>query len=192
MLKGYPMNLKILFSRHTRHLWLMATVIIAGGAGAVFVRSQLVPPDFGRLGPYRAGALAEEASHQSVFQADAVCLKCHTDVEEQRAESPHQAVACVHCHGRAVEHVAAAAIAAENPGHPIPPASEWDGDFRTHTDLFVTQHRKTCLACHTRVVGMPDSFRTIVVAEHLEEQGASEPESDTACFECHDGHAPGL
>jgi hypothetical protein len=134
--------------------------------------------------------LAEEAAIRSVFQSDATCHECHEDVKEERAESLHQSVRCFHCHGVGREHVAQARRAAETPDAEIDPAQEWDGDFMTDIDLYVTNNRKTCLVCHESKVGMPADFRQIVVAEHLEEQGASEPESVEVCFECHDGHDP--
>lgn len=186
------MSFRLLFSRHARHLHIMLLLVIVAGAGGLFLRQQLIPSDFGEIGPYRAAALAEEMSKPSILTSDAQCLKCHTDVEEARAESPHKAVRCFHCHGYGREHMEAALLAEKNPDHPIPPAQEWDGDFQTHIDLFTTQDRATCLSCHTRVVGMPASFRSINVAEHLEEQGAGEPNSKNVCYECHDGHSPGL
>ncbi|MEZ6125475.1 MAG: hypothetical protein R3C49_20195 [Planctomycetaceae bacterium] len=181
-----------MFSRHTRHLWIAFFLIASGAAGGAFVRSQLVPSDFGELGPYRTVAIAKNAALPMVHQSDQTCIKCHTDVHEARAESPHQAVACRHCHGHGAQHVAEATRAAENPGSPITPAQEWDGSFGTSVDLFVTKDRATCLACHTSVVGMPESFRSINVAAHLEEQGAENVNAKDVCFECHDGHSPGL
>lgn len=186
------MNLRRLFSRDTRHLRIVVFLIVVGGAGAMFVRSQLIPPDFGERGPYRAAALDEEAAHPLILQSDATCVKCHMDVHEERAESPHKAVRCLHCHGNGREHIAAAMAAEDSPDSVIPPAEEWDGDFQTGIDLFITQDRATCLACHLSVVGTPESFRSINVSEHLEEQGADEIESPNVCYECHDGHSPGL
>ncbi|MEZ6061361.1 MAG: hypothetical protein R3C19_13535 [Planctomycetaceae bacterium] len=189
---AFRMNAAVLFSRDARHLRILAVLIVAAGAGALFVRSQIVPPAFGERGPYRAAALEENAAFPSVLQADAKCLSCHAEVQEERAESPHQAVLCMHCHGNGRQHMADAALAAEDPDHAIPPAEEWDGDFLTKADLFITHDRATCLSCHMSVVGMPSNFRSINVAEHLEEQGAEDIESSSVCFECHTGHSPGF
>jgi len=185
-------NWKLIFSRNTRHLRILMLLIFTGGGGAFFVRSQMIPADYGQDGPFRHAALAQIAAHPSVLQSDTTCLKCHTNVEEERSESPHAAVRCLHCHGNGKQHIAEATKAAEFPEHAIPSAKKWDGDFRTHTDLFITHDRATCLSCHTSVVGMPESFLSINVAEHLEEQGAEEINSKNVCFECHEGHSPGL
>ncbi|MCA9009946.1 MAG: hypothetical protein KDB01_09385 [Planctomycetaceae bacterium] len=189
---GIAVNRHLLLSRHTRHLRVLLLLIIGGFSGVILIRSQLIPHAYGDRGPYRAGALNEIASQPSLLTSDSSCLKCHTSVQEERAESPHQAVRCMHCHGNGHEHMAAALIAVDSPDHPIPPAGEWDGDFHTKMDLFKTQDRATCLSCHTSVVGMPKSFRSIDVAQHLAEQGAENVNARNVCFECHSGHSPGI
>ncbi|MFT5327281.1 MAG: hypothetical protein ACI8P0_005170 [Planctomycetaceae bacterium] len=173
------------FLRDTRHLWILFLLIAVAGAGAVAARNRAVPETWGQFGAYRGAALAEIASHPMKLQADHVCLKCHTDVGEERAESVHKAVGCVHCHGPGRKHVAEAEAGGE-----LTSAGEWDGDFRTAIDLYITHNRKACLVCHESVIGMPEDFRKINVAEHLEEQGAEEIKSPNVCFECHEGHSP--
>ena len=174
--------------RNTRHVWILLCLIVVGGAIFQTIRTALVPASFGQLGPYRAAALETLAAAPSVFQADNVCHECHADVKEERSESLHVAVACVHCHGLARNHVAQARKAAELQDASIEPAKQWDGKFPSAVDLFVTKDRDTCLVCHEAVVGMPEDFKKIDVTEHLEEMGADEPESRETCFECHGGH----
>ena len=174
--------------RNTRHILLLLLLIIIGGVVFQVGRTALLPETFGEQGPYRTAAVLAEASQPSVFPADAVCHECHSDVQEERAETLHAAVSCVHCHGYARDHIVQARKAAESPEHPIPPASAWDGKFPTGVDLFTTKDRTTCLVCHESVLGMPEDFKKIIVAEHLEEMGADEPESRETCFECHGGH----
>ncbi len=186
--------LGLMFSllRDTRHLQILAVLILAVGAGAVFLRGQLVPADYGQHGPYRGAALQEESSRPHFLTSDANCLKCHQSVHEERKDSPHTAVRCMHCHGNGHEHMAVAQKAVTAPETKIAPASGWDGNFLTELDLFITKDRAICLSCHQKVVGMPDSFRAIVVDQHLEEQGATDAASPDVCFECHTGHSPGI
>jgi hypothetical protein len=172
----------------TRHLWALGAFLAAVGLVGMVVRRELVPDDYGRTGPYRASALDDIAARPSLFQADATCHACHESVEHERAGKSHEAVRCAHCHGHAVEHVATAGRAAKDPSITLPPAAEWDGDFFTKVDLYITKDRATCLSCHEAVVGMPADFKKIDVALHLEEQGASEPLAKETCFECHGGH----
>jgi hypothetical protein len=174
--------------RDTRHIAILTLLIAAAGAGFLMLRERMIPQGFGQQGPYRAAALTEIAARPSVLQEDSLCLKCHVDVGKERADALHKSVACMHCHGLGREHVAQAREAAGSPSTRIEPAARWDGDFLTRTDLFITKDRATCLACHEQTVGMPGKFRKIVVASHLGEMGASEPESRETCFECHGGH----
>ncbi|MCA9262278.1 MAG: hypothetical protein KDA60_00455 [Planctomycetales bacterium] len=175
------------FFRDTRHLWILLVLVALVGWGALTVRGMMVPESFGRQGPYRDTALDEIASRPSVLQTDSVCHECHEDIQEERAESRHVTVRCVHCHGRATEHVILARQAESSDGE-VTPAAEWDGNFLTDQDLYIARNRKVCLVCHEQAVGMPEDFQKIIVAEHLEEQGASEPESIETCFECHGPH----
>jgi len=175
--------------RDTRHLWILLLLGVAGGAGFLSLRSKMIPESFGEHSPpYRGAALSEIAARRSVLPADSVCLTCHVDVGEERAESLHKAVLCTHCHGLGQAHVAQARRAAESPDLSVDPAREWDGDFLTEIDLYVTQDRTICLACHEAAVGMPEDFRKIDVEQHLEEMGAENPMTRETCFECHDGH----
>jgi len=176
------------FLSDTLHLWILLFLLVSGGGVLLAARNRLIPATYGDKGPYRAAALTELAAKPSVFQADHVCHQCHQEVHDERADTKHQAVRCVHCHGLGVEHIAQARQAKDNPGFKITPASKWDGNFLTKIDLFITKDKKTCLVCHEDVVGMPKSFRKINAAGHLKEMGASEPTSRETCFECHAGH----
>ena len=60
----------------------------------------MVPEDFGKHEaqhrPYRRAALKAISERPLVLLADSVCLKCHTDVGEERAESLHKANGAAH------------------------------------------------------------------------------------------------
>ncbi len=163
-------------------------LIAIGGTAFLIARGRMIPESFGQLGPYRADALEKIASTPSVLQNDATCLKCHVDVATERADSLHNAVACASCHGTGRDHVAQALKAADSPDLTIARAEKWDGDFLTHIDLYVTKDRAVCLVCHEDKVGMPEGFKKINAAKHLEEMGAEAPTSRETCFECHGGH----
>lgn len=174
--------------RDTRHLWRLLGVLAVAGVCGAFVRAILVPGDFGRRGPYRASALDDIAARPSLFPSDATCHACHESVREERAGTAHETVRCAHCHGLGTEHVRQALAAKEHPATTLPQAAAWDGNLLTDVDLFVTKDRRVCLSCHESALGMPENFKKIEVAVHLEEQGASEPLSRETCFECHGPH----
>ena len=167
--------------RDTRHLWRLLGVLAAAGICGAFVRAILVPGDFGERGPYRTGALADNAARPSRFPSDASCNACHETVRHERAGTAHEAVRCAHCHGLGIEHARLALAAKEDPSTVLLPAEAWDGDLLTQVDLYVTKDRRVCLSCHEAALGMPEDFKKIEVAVHLEEQGASEPLSKETC-----------
>jgi uncharacterized protein with PIN domain len=181
-----------LFSRDNRHLVVLGSLLAVGGLVFKVATTQLVPKTFGDKGPYRAAALDELASKKPMtMPSDAQCLSCHADVGEERKEALHKEVACFHCHGVGTQHMEEArkvAAAGGAPSTAYRPAEQWDGNFLTKQDLYVTKDRKACLSCHESVVGMPKEFSQIVVLEHLKEEEAEHPESATVCSECHDGH----
>lgn len=174
--------------KDTWHLQMLVLLIILAGTGFVFTRGKMIPASYGERGPYRAAALVELQARPSAIPADSTCLECHTNVGHERAESRHKSVRCYHCHGLGLEHIALARQAKVNPNVKLAPATDWDGNFRTALDLYVTKDRETCLSCHAAVVGMPNSFRKIHLAQHLEDMGAENPTSRSVCFECHGGH----
>lgn len=170
-----------------RHLIILLIGIVAGGIGFQAVRTRLIPETFGEQGPYRTAVLKTIMDQPSFFQADAVCHECHDEVREERADSLHVNVACVHCHGPAVKHVAQARKA-EKDGSAIDPPQEWDGKYPSAVDLYKSKDRRSCLVCHESVIGMPEDFKKIEVAAHLEDMGAENPESREVCAECHGNH----
>lgn len=178
--------------RDTRHLQLLFVLLMAAGVVAFYVRAQFVPKSFGERGPYRAEALDEIASLPHFLSSDASCIQCHQAVHDERKDSPHIAVLCMHCHGNGRQHMAQAIKAKESPELTLDRAKPWDNNFVTSIDLFITKDKAICLSCHQRVVGMPKTFRAIDPDKHLEEQGASDAASPEACFECHSGHSPGI
>ena len=100
----------------------------------------------------------------------------------------HDPIAQLHAAHETAAALLGVGRAAHDPAVRIEPAAKWDGDFLTSIDLYITRDKRTCLVCHEAAVGMPKDFKKINPAEHLEEQGASEPASQETCFECHGGH----
>ena len=85
---------KRVFSRDIRHLHIAFFLIGVAAVGLQVARSRMVPPSFGEYGPYRARALDAYDAQAVVWQTDAVCLKCHVDIGEERAEAAHNVVRC--------------------------------------------------------------------------------------------------
>ena len=127
------------------HLFRMAGLFVVGIVLFVVARAILVPREFGTLGHYRPGALADNAKKVPVFAGKAACLECHTDMVEKQKGSKHASVNCEACHGALGVH---ANDPEKKPVRPDPKA--------------------VCLACHTANVAKPKGFKQIDPKTHME------------------------
>ena len=120
-------------------------ILFAGGLIVfVILRQALIPADFGAIGFYRAGALADNRAIPIQYGGQASCVDCHNALEGTPKENRHAAIRCEACHGPLARHVADA-------GNEKPK---------------VLNPRLLCLSCHTKGAGKPDTFPQIVVARH--------------------------
>jgi hypothetical protein len=130
------------------------------------LRGLAVPADFGRDGPYRAGARDDAASARAPrFRGSAACLECHTAENQETARDVHQTVQCETCHGPGAAHI--------------------DAPKQSH--LAVDRDAAACLVCHRKLTARPGPFPQIEPAEHFKLVGARD---GTACTTCHDPHRP--
>lgn len=132
--------------REWEHLLRLAALFAAGIAVFVVVRLLLVPADYGRLGPYRAGAIAQNRTRAIAYAGEVACVACHTDVEELRKTNAHARVSCESCHGPLAAHADDPAVAVVRP-----------------------DPRATCAVCHRPNAAKPPGFATVVFAEHADE-----------------------
>ena len=130
--------------KDVEHLLRLAAIFAIGLLLFLFVRAQLVPKDFGRLGHYRAGALDDIRARPISFAGQQTCAVCHEDVVTTRAAGRHAPIACEACHGPSAKH-------ADDPGQAK--AVKPDG-------------RELCARCHASNTGKPTWYRTVEVKEH--------------------------
>src|SRR5690348_13362579 len=89
---------------HYGHVVRVAVLFAAALLSFLFIRSWLVPPDFGRLGFYRAGALDDIAARPVAFAGEATCAACHAKIFEERQGTRHASLRCEACHGPSDAH----------------------------------------------------------------------------------------
>lgn len=142
--------------RHYEHLLRLAALFAVGIAAFVVLRWLLVPEDYGLLGPYRAGAVAQNVARPISYAGEVACVSCHTDVEAARAPNAHADVSCESCHGPLAGHAA----------DPSAPASRPDP-------------RAACAVCHVPDVAKPPAFKTVNFADHAGDEPC------TACHAAH-------
>jgi len=142
--------------RSYEHLLRLAALFAVGATLFLGLRWWLVPSDYGRLGPYRAAALAANQARPIVYAGQLACVDCHSDVAELRRTNKHERIGCESCHGPLAAHAADPANAAIRP-----------------------DPRGTCAVCHVPDVAKPRGFKTVNFAEH------AEPGSCTSCHPAH-------
>lgn len=146
------------------HLVRVAVIFLTAIAFFLVARAMIKPPDYGKLGRYRAGALDDIKALPVKYAGQASCAGCHKAQAKEKAGSSHRGMACESCHGALAAH--AAAPKGPKPSKP----SE-------------AEMRRFCLRCHEASVSRPAKFPTVDDSKH---------NPDVACSMCHKPHAPKL
>ncbi len=110
----------------------------------LFVRSLLIPPDFGKIGHYRFSAINEIVSQKAKYAGQTVCNECHDDIFDQKQHSNHKNLSCEVCHGPSLVHT-------EDPG-----------EFSPN----LPRKREDCTICHEYISSRPTGFPQIVSESH--------------------------
>jgi hypothetical protein len=142
--------------RSYEHLLRLAALFAAGAALFLGVRWLLVPADYGLLGPFRAGAIAQVQATPVVYAGQRACVECHADVGDLRKGNAHERISCESCHGPHATHAQDPSVAALRP-----------------------DPRATCARCHLPDAARPAGFKTVVFEDHAD-AGAC-----TACHPAH-------
>lgn len=138
------------------HLLRLAALFVVGILLFAGLRWWLVPPDYGRFGPYRAGAVDQIRSRPIAYAGQAACVECHTDVADARKANAHARISCETCHGPLARHAEDPANAARKP-----------------------DPRAVCATCHTPNPAKPSGFKTVNFTEH------ADPGPCTSCHPAH-------
>jgi len=80
-------------------------LLALGIVGSYLVaRYFLTPTSFGEYGWYRGEALAEVASHPTVYAGKKACDECHSEVYQTVLKHEHKSLSCETCHGPGQAH----------------------------------------------------------------------------------------
>jgi uncharacterized CHY-type Zn-finger protein len=130
--------------KDVEHLVRLAVLFAAGLLVFSVARASLVPDDFGVLGHYRSGAIADVRARPIAYAGQQTCADCHADVVDTRAGARHKGIACESCHGPLATHAA-------DPGAMAPKRPE-------ATSL--------CVHCHAAHTGKSGRYPVVDVKEH--------------------------
>lgn len=142
--------------RSYEHLLRLAALFAVGVALFLGLRWMLVPGDYGRLGPYRAGALVANQARPIVYAGQAACIDCHSDVADIRKSNSHGRISCESCHGPLAGHAMDPAVAVTLP-----------------------DQRAICAVCHLPSAAKPPGFKTVDFTDH------AGSEDCTTCHSAH-------
>ena len=128
------------------HLIRLAGLFLGALALFLLARAALVPKDFGQLGHYRPGALADVAARPVSFAGRLACADCHDDVAGKLHGGKHAGVGCEACHGPLAAHAADPTTASA-----------------TKPDTL-----QLCPVCHAQNAAKPKTFPQVDVKEHAD------------------------
>jgi Zn finger protein HypA/HybF involved in hydrogenase expression len=132
------------FLRSTEHLIRVAILLALGIVAFLAIRRVVVPPEFGKYGHFRPGAMDDIRARQIKFAGREACEACHSEQAEVKAKGKHAGLGCEACHGPLARH-------ADDPTSVIPKLP----------DTAVL-----CARCHEANGAKPKSFPQVVTAEH--------------------------
>ena len=174
--------------RHARHVVRAGAVLGVGLVVFLVARWALIPPDFGMLGYYRAGALDDVRAQPIAHAGRAACMECHDgtydppepeDVLPRKAvltapldpvkDNRHFKLNCEACHGPLQKHVAD-----EDKAMKVPTVA---------SDAL-------CLGCHRTLIGRPKTQPQVVPAVHKSDVGETPDTENDGCIGCHKPHWP--
>jgi hypothetical protein len=172
--------------RHATHILRVAALFLVGVLVFIVARQVLIPPDFGVLGFYRAGAIDEIAALPLAYAGTTACEGCHVGKYESAFADPdvpvpdplkdnrHYVLRCESCHGPLAVH-------AREKKEDEQREAEGKPDVGEDTPVPLVASDTLCLGCHRQITGRPATQPQVVTGDH----GGQDK-----CEDCHRPHRP--
>lgn len=165
---------------HTKHFIRLLSLLALAVVGFLFVRSKVVPKDFGKLGHFRAGAIEEAAAREPRHLGSAACADCHSEIVDAWSKGKHSTPQCETCHGPGFLHIK---TISEESTDAYP-----DVIKKSPNALRVMSGIRECKWCHVKTFERPPALKYIDgVPQHITEMGGTYTVS-SKCTDCHDPH----
>ena len=167
--------------RHAGHFVRLFALVAIAVVGFLFVRSKVIPDDYGVKGHYRLSAIADEAAREPRHLGSEACAECHDDIAMEWTAGKHTTPQCENCHGPGLMHVKKVSDDS-TAGYPDKVLTQFENAINRGTGFH------ECRWCHLKTFERPSTLKSIAsvekhVAEHM---GTFTP--DTKCIDCHNPH----
>lgn len=166
------------------HFIRLLALLAVAGTGFFEVRSKVVPADFGKLGHFRASAIADAAAREPRHLGSAECAECHAEIAGPWSKGKHTVPQCENCHGPGMLHVKV--VSEDSVDKYTDPIKKNKNALRPTTGI------RECQWCHLKTFERPGTLKSIKsVREHITANGGEfTPESK--CTDCHNPHTTAL
>jgi hypothetical protein len=167
--------------RHAGHFLRLLALVAIAAVGFLFVRSKVVPDDFGVKGPYRLSAVADEAAREPRHLGSEACAECHDDIAAEWTAGKHKTPQCENCHGPGLMHIKKVSEDS-TAGYPDKILTQYENAINRSTGIH------ECRWCHLKTFERPSTLKSITsVEQHIaSHKGTFSPESK--CTDCHNPH----
>lgn len=163
-----------------KHFIRLLVLLVLAAAAFLKARSMVVPADFGKLGHFRASAIADAAAREPRHLGSAACADCHADISEPWSTGKHSVPQCENCHGPGMLHVK---VVSEDSVDAYPdPIKQNKNALRPTTGI------RECKWCHLKTFERPSTLKSIKsVGEHITAYGGTFTPA-SKCTDCHNPH----
>ncbi len=166
--------------RHAGHFLRLVALVAVAVVGFLFVRSQVVPKDFGVTGHFRLSAIADEGKREARHIGSDACAECHDDIGKSWKTGKHHTPQCENCHGPGLMHTK---VVAEESTTAYP-----DKILKLKNAIKRPTGIQECKWCHLRTFERPSTLKSIANVEaHVSEHKGTFTK-DTKCIDCHNPH----
>jgi len=167
--------------RHAGHFARLFALVAITVVGFFFVRSKVVPKDFGVKGHFRLSAIADEAAREPRHIGSSTCADCHDEIATAWRTGKHHTPQCENCHGPGLMHTK---VIGEEPTKAYPDKMLAVSALAIKRPTGLTE----CKWCHLKTFERPSTLKSItnVEAHVVQHQGTFT--AATKCIDCHNPH----
>ncbi len=166
--------------RHAGHFVRLLALVAITVVGFLFVRSLVVPKDYGIKGHYRLSAIDDEAKREPRHIGSAACAECHDEIAAMWKAGKHHTPQCENCHGPGLMHTK---VVAEDSTKGYA-----DKILKNKNAIKRPTGIQECKWCHLKTFERPSTLKSIASVErHItDHKGTYTPNSK--CVDCHNPH----